>query len=458
MSSGPARYDSSAERRKPKPSCRISSTPSAQMPPPLRACAFSMLKITSCLRARATPSWMPSSSASASNCGAFLRLSSVRLIRRLGSPASPSSPVSCGRPLPPGALPPRGPPRSWRPRLRRPRSGPPPSRCPRGGPSLREACSPAGVSEADARASSLGGVGFSISDTDFASVGRRWETEGKKLAEGPGRCVTAAPGEGQSSTAVVSPQALMSGLKTTAPGSSRAGDARNPHVLTCTLRFLLSGGALPLALLPWMAVSLAAFSIPLISYVSAEFLRRLSDEEVTRVGWVGTLGREGLVDQRGQLSLAHRTDLGCLHLAALEDHQGRDTADAIGARSLLVLVGVDLGDLQLALVGLRDVVQQRRDGLARAAPLSPEIHQHRGVGLQHLGFEFIVADVGDMLAHGLVLVRAAQRDGAKMGIQRDFRKSGRQYRHPLHLQESRRRARTVAAFQRSHSACKPCPN
>ncbi len=58
------------------------------MPPPERACALSTLKITSCLRARATPSCTPSDSANSSNWIAFLRLSSVRLIRRSLLPAS----------------------------------------------------------------------------------------------------------------------------------------------------------------------------------------------------------------------------------------------------------------------------------------------------------------------------------------------------------------------------------
>src|SRR5579875_689777 len=125
-----------------------------------------------------------------------------------------------------------------------------------------------------------------------------------------------------------------------------------------------------------------------------------------RAGWAGgtslrrleTLDR--LVDHLGQLALAHRADLGGLDLAALEHHQGRNAADAVGARGLLVLVDVDLGDLQPAGVIAGDVVQHRRDRLARAAPLRPEIQQHRCLGLQHLGFEVLVFDVGDVVAHG----------------------------------------------------------
>jgi len=99
------------------------------MPPPERACALRMLNTTSCLRARATPSCTPSDSANSSSCTAFLRFSSVRLIRRSLLPASAFS-SSSGRPrgLLRAALPPPWPgeppcgrwPRSWRRRRPRP--------------------------------------------------------------------------------------------------------------------------------------------------------------------------------------------------------------------------------------------------------------------------------------------------------------------------------------------------
>src|SRR5262252_8934514 len=56
MSSVLARYEVSGERRKPKPSGRISSVPSPKMLSPFFACCFSMAKIRSCLRIRLAPS------------------------------------------------------------------------------------------------------------------------------------------------------------------------------------------------------------------------------------------------------------------------------------------------------------------------------------------------------------------------------------------------------------------
>ncbi len=56
MSSVPARYDVSGERRKPKPSGSTSSVPSPKMLSPFFACCFSIAKMRSCLRIRFAPS------------------------------------------------------------------------------------------------------------------------------------------------------------------------------------------------------------------------------------------------------------------------------------------------------------------------------------------------------------------------------------------------------------------
>src|SRR5690606_7077153 len=71
--------EESAERRKPKPACRISSTPSPEISSPLLACFFSSAKITSCLRERAMFS-MPICSAISSSSAIGFCLSSVRFI------------------------------------------------------------------------------------------------------------------------------------------------------------------------------------------------------------------------------------------------------------------------------------------------------------------------------------------------------------------------------------------
>ncbi|MCY1440258.1 hypothetical protein D9M71_565250 [compost metagenome] len=70
-------------------------------------------------------------------------------------------------------------------------------------------------------------------------------------------------------------------------------------------------------------------------------------------------------------------------------------------RGFLVVVDVQLGDGQFALVGSGDVVQNRSDHFARAAPFSPVVDQHRAFSLQDFGFEGGVGDVFDKIAaHG----------------------------------------------------------
>src|SRR6266436_10223023 len=75
------------------------------------------------------------------------------------------------------------------------------------------------------------------------------------------------------------------------------------------------------------------------------------------------------VKKRGQLRLGQRPDLLRLHVAVLEQHQRGYAADAVLLRDLLILVDVDLGHLELARVLLGHFVENRRDRLARAAPL-----------------------------------------------------------------------------------------
>ena len=66
-------------------------------------------------------------------------------------------------------------------------------------------------------------------------------------------------------------------------------------------------------------------------------------------------------------------------LAVLEQHNGRQAANAELGDHLLFHVAVDLGQQQFALVALGDLRQQGHQCLAWRTPLGPEIHQHRFV-------------------------------------------------------------------------------
>ena len=70
-------------------------------------------------------------------------------------------------------------------------------------------------------------------------------------------------------------------------------------------------------------------------------------------------------------------------LAALEDENRRNAADAELRRGVRVLVHVELADRHLAVVVGRERVDRRRQPPARAAPLRPEVDEHGLVRLDH---------------------------------------------------------------------------
>ena len=87
------------------------------------------------------------------------------------------------------------------------------------------------------------------------------------------------------------------------------------------------------------------------------------------------------------LLLHQRADALSGHLAVLEDHQGRHRLDAILLGGVRVLIDVELHHLHLALHLGGHLLERRRHGLAGAAPLGVEIHEHRLGRLQHLLIE-----------------------------------------------------------------------
>src|SRR5690606_13376282 len=99
---------------------------------------------------------------------------------------------------------------------------------------------------------------------------------------------------------------------------------------------------------------------------------------------------DGFVDPRLQARLRRSTCAVGDQLAALEHHQRRDSAHAELGRQARVLVDVHLGDLQLALVLGRELLERRADLTAGAAPLRPEIHQDRNIRAEYLGLEGLV--------------------------------------------------------------------
>ena len=65
------------------------------------------------------------------------------------------------------------------------------------------------------------------------------------------------------------------------------------------------------------------------------------------------------------------------NLAVFEDEQGRDAADVVATGGVHRFVDVELRDLELARVVVRDFSDGGGEHVTWAAPLSPEIYQHR---------------------------------------------------------------------------------
>src|SRR5262249_58585303 len=79
-------------------------------------------------------------------------------------------------------------------------------------------------------------------------------------------------------------------------------------------------------------------------------------------------------DPAGEPVLRQRAGLGGGELAVLENHQRRNRAYIVARRRAVILVDVELDDLDLAVEFLRDLLEDRSDLPAGAAPLRPEVH------------------------------------------------------------------------------------
>ena len=106
-----------------------------------------------------------------------------------------------------------------------------------------------------------------------------------------------------------------------------------------------------------------------------------------------------LLDEVLEHALGYGTDLHALDLAVAEYHQRGNAPNLELAGNLLIFIDIDLGDLDLAGILVGQFVQKGIDHLARAAPFSPVIHQHRLTGIDDVLFERSVGYVRDIFGH-----------------------------------------------------------
>jgi hypothetical protein len=119
-------------------------------------------------------------------------------------------------------------------------------------------------------------------------------------------------------------------------------------------------------------------------------------EEAIQAGNV-ELRLERLADERIEGCAVQGAHMPIHNFPALEYQQRGNGLNAVTDGEALSRIGVDLGDLQATRVVIGGLVQQRSDGLARTAPWSPEINEHRGVGTQHILFEVRLSTLNDLV-------------------------------------------------------------
>ena len=131
-------------------------------------------------------------------------------------------------------------------------------------------------------------------------------------------------------------------------------------------------------------------------------------------GAAGAAGLDAVVlEELAHLAFRQRAGEAVDDLAVLDQEHGRDRADLERRAELRLLVDIDLGQLERAVVVGGEFLQDRAELLARPAPLGPEIDQHRGLHrfLQHFGLEAVGGGVEDMGLGGASGVMGGVRSG-----------------------------------------------
>ena len=106
--------------------------------------------------------------------------------------------------------------------------------------------------------------------------------------------------------------------------------------------------------------------------------------------------RDEALDHQRRLRAGELVD----HLAVAERLDGREAADAVAGGGRLVGLRVELGELDLARMGVHRLLDDGREHVAGLAPIGPEVHEHRDLrgALQHALLEVGVGDL-DRVGH-----------------------------------------------------------
>jgi hypothetical protein len=122
------------------------------------------------------------------------------------------------------------------------------------------------------------------------------------------------------------------------------------------------------------------------------------------------------VDGGLNLFLGARADDLLFHLSADENQQRRDAADVVSDGRSDVLVDIHLCDFHAAGVGLSELVDERSNDLARAAPCGPEVDEDGLFRLQDDGVKVLVSCFNDGLRTKPARPHQYQQSGAPMRL------------------------------------------
>src|SRR5881394_1699079 len=150
------------------------------------------------------------------------------------------------------------------------------------------------------------------------------------------------------------------------------------------------------------ATSTSAVSIRLAISAFCSSLEPMDLDERHRYG-LNRLG-ECRLELGLKAPLRHRPNDFLRDRPVLEEEQGGDREDFVLGGRLLVLVDVEADDLQIVALGV-DLLEDRMDDAAGAAPGGPEVDEHGAIGLEDVGFEVAIGHVGELASHWLSVSR-----------------------------------------------------
>jgi hypothetical protein len=109
----------------------------------------------------------------------------------------------------------------------------------------------------------------------------------------------------------------------------------------------------------------------------------------------GNPASKPLHHQIGELTPGHQAHHAVDRLAVLEDHRGRNAADAEGAGDLRRLIDVDFREFRRCAEFARDLLIDRLHADARSAPCRPEANDGDALAFKHVGFEVFAGHCGN---------------------------------------------------------------